>query len=175
MVFFSSNFKESSKLSTIFNQSKQFREEIYLNLMGNTSLCLMKLKNYKDASRYLEIMISLGTNKLKFYLRLAVCFENLGEFQKALEVLEVKAKKSRSIEKDEVLIRKANYMVNTLKNKMKVEEDKQEDLFRKCFNLKNDSEKIKGIIFNLFNFKLFYLMNGNQIQDKFGIIEFFNI
>ena len=111
--------------------------------MGNTSLCLLKLKNYKDAAKYLDIMISLGSNKLKFFLRLAVCYENMGEFEKALEVLEIKAKKARNIEQDEGLRRKANYMITTLKSKQKNEENKQDVLFRKCFNLKNDSEKIK--------------------------------
>ena len=108
--------------------------------MGNTSLCLMKLKNYKDASRYLEIMISLGTNKLKFFLRLAVCYESLNEFQKALDVLEVKAKKAISSEKDEGLLRKAKHMISKLKSKLKKEETRQEDLFRKCFTLKNENQ-----------------------------------
>lgn len=131
--------------------------------MGNTSLCLLKLKNYKDAARYLDIMISLGSNKLKFFLRLAVCYENMGEFEKALEVLEVKAKKARNIEQDEGLIRKANYMISTLKTKKKVEESKQDDLFRKCFNLKNDSEKIKCKIFYFLTFRF----ASGQMGTKF--------
>ena len=139
---------EKSKLSIIFLQSKQFRDEIYLNLMANTSLCLMKLKNYKDASKYLEIMISLGSNKLKFFLRLAVCYENLNEFEKALDVLETKAKNAISIEKDESLLRKAKHLIVTLKSKLKKEESRQEDLFRKCFNLKNEkTSKCKNFEF----------------------------
>ena len=112
--------------------------------MGNTSLCLMKLKNYRDASRYLEIMLSLGTSKLKFFLRLAVCYESLGEFQKALDVLEVKGQKARGAEKDEALQRKANYMVGTLKTKVRQEEQRQESLFKKCFDLKKESARSKG-------------------------------
>ena len=121
--------------------------------MGNTSLCLMKLKNYKDASRYLEIMITLGSSKLKFFLRLAVCYENLGEFQKAIDLLEIKALKARNSEKDEVLSRKAQKMVINLKSKLKKEENLQDDLFRKCFNLKKDSEKSKRKLFSVLIFR----------------------
>ena len=108
--------------------------------MANTSLCLMKLKNYKDASKYLEIMISLGSNKLKFFLRLAVCYDNLNESQKALDVLEMKAKNAISIEKDESLLRKAKHLVTSLKSKLKKEENLKENLFRKCFKLKNENQ-----------------------------------
>lgn len=131
--------QEQSKLSSLFLQSKQFREEIYLNLMGNTSLCLMKLDKHRDASRYLERMIALGSNKLKFYLRLAVCYENLDQVQKALDLLENKARRVRALEKDQSLLRKSKHLISSLKLKLRKEESHQDDLFRRCFDLKNNS------------------------------------
>lgn len=135
---------EQSKLTSLFMQSKQFREEIYLNLMGNTSLCLMKLDKHKEASRYLERMIELGSNKLKFYLRLAVCYESMDQIQKALDVLEKKGRRAHSLEQDEKLLRKSKHLVNSLKLKLRKEESRQEQLFRRCFDLKNNSSSVQS-------------------------------
>lgn len=125
-------------------QSKAFREEVYLNLMGNTSLCLMKLDKHREASRFLEKMIALGSNKLKFFLRLAVCYETLGEFQRALNVLEKKNNRISLPDSDEKLLRKARHLENSLRVKLRNEESRREELFRKCFNLKASSSVTKG-------------------------------
>ena len=105
--------------------------------MGNTSLCLMKLLKFREAKDYLELMMTSGSQKLKFYLRLATCYQSLGQLEQAKLVLEKRASNALTKEKDQALIRKYSKILNSVKTEMRKEESKEDDLFRKCFNLKS--------------------------------------
>ena len=99
--------------------------------MGNTSLCLIKLERHKEAKNYLEIMLTHGNQKLKFYLRLAACYETLDHLDKAKNVLENRSIGSLNKETDEFFIRKHTQMLKSIKLKIKQEEAKQNELFMK--------------------------------------------
>lgn len=103
----------------------------------------MKLSNFKRAQELLEILIQEGDKRLKFYLRLANCYEELGEIEKAILVLEKRALLALEKETQNELKKKYNQMLKNLKKKQKDEKSKQDDLFKKCFTLKSN-ENLKN-------------------------------
>ena len=127
----------------MYQDTSEFRKETHSKLVANLSLCLMKLQNYKKAKELIEILIKEGDQRLKFYLRLSNCYENLGDIEKAIYVLEKRAKVAYEKESQKELKNKFNLMLKNLKKKQKEEKNKQDDLFKKCFTLKN-KEDIKN-------------------------------
>lgn len=115
----------------------------------------MKLSNFKRAQELLEILIQEGDKRLKFYLRLANCYEELGEIEKAITVLDKRALLALEKETQSDLKKKYNQMLKNLKKKQRDEKSKQDDLFKKCFTLKSN-ENLKNSVHNTISEKKAY-------------------
>lgn len=120
----------------IFKKSQKFREEMYLTLLANSSMCLMKLQQYDKAKMLLERMFRLGENRLKLYLRLAKCLEHEKNYAESYQVLDKRALRALQREKDAQLKKTYTKMKARILRLLKKEESKQDELFRKCYNLK---------------------------------------
>lgn len=120
----------------IFKKSQRFREDMYLTLLANSSMCLMKLEFYEKAKMVLERMFRMGESRLKLYLRLAKCLENEKNYAASYQVLDKRALRAFQRERDPQLRDTYVKMKNRIYKLLKVEESKQEQLFRKCYNLK---------------------------------------
>ena len=120
----------------IFKKSQRFREDMYLTLLANSSMCLMKLELYEKAKMVLERMFRMGESRLKLYLRLAKCMENQKNYAGSYQVLDKRALRAFQRERDPQLQDMYVKMKNRIYKLLKVEESKQEQLFRKCYNLK---------------------------------------
>ena len=109
---------------------------MYLTLLANSSMCLMKLQQYDKARMLLERMFRLGENRLKLYLRLAKCLEHEKNYAESYQVLDKRALRALQREKDVQLRETYVKMKNRIFRLLKKEESKQDELFRKCYNLK---------------------------------------